>query len=51
MYIGGLTQASLKEVMRDKFRPERKSGESHYHCTGNARTAFEGEERGMCLLS
>jgi hypothetical protein len=26
-YIGGLTQASLKEVMRDTHRPGRKSGE------------------------
>ena len=27
MYIGGLTQASFKEVMRDTNRPARKSGE------------------------
>jgi len=27
IYIGGLTQASLKEVMRDTHRPSRKSGE------------------------
>jgi hypothetical protein len=31
MYIGGLVQASLKEVMRDTHRPGRKSGELHYH--------------------
>jgi hypothetical protein len=34
MYIGGLTQASLNEVMRGKFRPGRKSGELHYHLYG-----------------
>jgi hypothetical protein len=51
-YIGGLTQASLKEVMRDTHRPGRKSGELLLPPVwGMRERASEGEGRGVRLLS
>jgi hypothetical protein len=51
-YIGGLTQVSLKEVMRDTHRPGRKSGELLLPPVRRMHErAFEGEGRGVRLLS
>ena len=52
MYIGGLTQASFKEVMRDKHGPDRKSGELLLPLVrGMRERASEGEGRGLRILS
>jgi hypothetical protein len=51
MYIGSLTQASLKEAMRDTHRPSRKSGELLLPLVrGMHERAFEGEVQGVRLL-
>ena len=47
-YIGGLMQASLKEAMRDKHKPGRKSGELLLQpVRGMLERASEGERRGV----
>jgi hypothetical protein len=51
MYIGSLTQASLKEAMRDTSTPSRKSGELLFPLVqGMHERAFEGEVQGARLL-
>lgn len=51
-YIGGLMQASLKEVIRDTHRPDRKSGELLLPpVRGMHERASEGEGQGVRLMS
>jgi len=51
-YIGGLTQAWLKEVNRDKHRSDGKSGELLLPLVRRVRErAPEGDRRSVRLLS